>query len=218
MRPSDDLREANIEDWTAVVAHPFCRELADGSLPRETMVRYLVQDFSFIDGFVRLAARAISEAPSLGDSVPLAQFLAVITGPESTYFHRSFDALGVAQADRTAPDLLPATIAFRELMAEAAASGEYARMIAVLSVAEWTYLSWASPHAPPRADLPFYFAEWITLHSGEGFEAVVAYLRDQLDGAWEGLDADARDRVAADFRRAVELERAFFDATYGAEL
>ncbi|MEM7237471.1 MAG: TenA family protein, partial [Pseudomonadota bacterium] len=180
-----------------------------------TMSRYLVQDFSFIDGFVRLAARAIAEAPSLADSVPLAQFLAVITGPENTYFHRSFDALGVADADRTAPTLLPPTIAFRDLMAEAAASGEYARMIAVLSVAEWTYLSWASPHAPAREDLPFYYAEWITLHSGEGFEGVVAYLRDQLDKAWETLDANAQARVAADFKRATELERAFFDATYG---
>lgn len=215
MRPSDRLREASLEDWLAVVEHPFCLELAAGTLPKPVMVRYLVQDFSFIDGFVRLAARAISEAPSLADSVPLAQFLAVITGPENTYFHRSFDALGVPETDRTAPELLPSTIAFRDLMAEVVASGDYARMIAVLSVAEWTYLSWATPHAPANEELPFYFGEWITLHSGAGFEGVVDHLRDQLDKTWETLDADAQARVAADFKRAVELERAFFDATYG---
>ncbi|MBY8974698.1 TenA family protein [Rhodobacteraceae bacterium NNCM2] len=215
MRPSDQLREANREDWEAIVQHPFCMELAAGTLPRATMVRYLVQDFSFIDGFVRLAARAIAEAPSLADSVPLAQFLAVITGPENTYFHRSFDALGVAEGDRLDPDLLPPTRGFRDLMAEAAASGDYARMIAVLSVAEWSYLSWANPHAPANPALPFYFGEWITLHSGEGFEGVVAYLRGQLDKAWAGLDEAGQARVAADFGRAVKLERAFFDATYG---
>ncbi|MEM1276412.1 MAG: TenA family protein [Pseudomonadota bacterium] len=214
MRPSEQLRQASLETWVAVAEHPFCRELAAGTLPQETMRRYLVQDFSFIDGFVRLAARAISEAPSLADSVPLAQFLAVITGPENTYFHRSFDALGVAEAERVAPDLLPETIAFRDLMAEAAASGSYARMIAVLTVAEWTYLSWATPFAPPKAALPFYFAEWITLHSGDGFEGVVAYLRDQLDQAWERLDPTEQAQVADDFARAVALERAFFDATY----
>ncbi|MEM8792627.1 MAG: TenA family protein [Pseudomonadota bacterium] len=214
MRPSDQLREASREDWEAVVAHPFCTELAAGTLPEPVMAGYLVQDFSFIDGFVRLAARAISEAPSLEDSVPLTQFLAVITGPENTYFHRSFDALGVPAAERTAPGLLPATAAFRDLMAEVAASGSYARMIAVLTVAEWTYLSWASPHAPARADLPFYFSEWIALHSGPEFEGVVAYLRGQLDMAWDRLDEEERGLVASDFARAVVLERAFFDATY----
>ncbi|MEM7177413.1 MAG: TenA family protein [Pseudomonadota bacterium] len=216
MRTSDRLRDACHEDWAAVVDHPFCRELAAGSLPRAVMVRYLVQDFSFIDGFVRLAARAIAAAPSLADSVPLAQFLAVITGPENTYFHRAFDALEVPEADRVAPRLLPATEAFRDLMAEAAASGRYGRMIAVLCVAEWSYLSWAAPHAPADTRLPFYFGEWITLHSGAGFEGVVAYLRDQLDQAWEVSDDAARAAMAADFTRAVALERAFFDATHGA--
>lgn len=63
-------------------------------------------------------------------------------------------------------------------------------------------------------DLPFFFGEWITLHSGEGFEGVVAHLRTQLDQAWERLEEPGRAQVAADFARAVALERAFFDAAY----
>ena len=214
LRPSEMLRARSADDWDAATRHPFCAELAAGTLPKAKMVWYLAQDYSFIDGFVRLAASAIAHAPKLEDRIPLAQFLAVITGPENTYFQRSFDALGVAERDRSQPDLAPATIAFRELMEEAAASGEYARMVAVLTVAEWSYLSWATPFAPPPADLPFYFAEWIDLHAGAGFESVVAYLRDQLDKAWEAADDAGRARATDAFARAVELERAFFDAAY----
>jgi len=214
LRPSEALRARSAADWDAATRHPFCAELAAGALPRAKMAWYLAQDYSFIDGFVRLAASAIAHAPTLADRVPLAQFLGVITGPENTYFQRSFEALGVPERDRTDPDLAPATLGFRALMDEAAASGEYARMIAVLTVAEWSYLTWASPFAPPSAGLPFYFAEWIDLHAGPGFEGVVAYLRDQLDRAWEASDAAGRSHAADAFARAVALERAFFDAAY----
>jgi len=214
MTASNDLISLCAEDWHASTHHPFCRDLASGALPEWKMARYLVQDYTFIDGFVRLAASAIAHAPSLKDSVPLAQFMAVITGPENTYFLRSFEALGVSDAERAEAELWAVTRDFQALMNEAATSGDYAKMMAVLVVAEWVYLSWASPVNPPKDGLPFYFAEWITLHAGPGFEGVVAYLRGQLDGLWTGLDAEQRAEVENTFRRAVSLERRFFDAAY----
>ena len=213
MRPTEHLRSLAEADWQAATRHPFCQELAAGTLPRAKMAWYLAQDYMFVDGFVRLLASAIAHAPNLADAVPAARFLGVIAGPENTYFLRSFQALGVTDTDWQGIPA-PATAAFQSLMAEAAASGRYERMLAVLVVAEWSYLSWAAPHYPPRPDLPFWFAEWIELHAGEGFEAVVDYLRDQLDSAWQGLDAAARKEVEAIFITAVGLERAFFDAAY----
>ncbi|WP_171176241.1 TenA family protein [Ruegeria sp. HKCCD8929] len=215
MRPTDHLRALATEDWHAATNHAFCSELAEGTLPLDKMRWYLAQDYQFIDGFVRLLASAIAHAPTLADSVPAAQFLAVITGPENTYFLRSFDALDMDGAAQN-PDPAPATRDFQALMAEAAASGQYELMLAVLVVAEWTYLSWATPVHPPRADLPFYFAEWITLHAGEGFESVVEYLRSQLDKLWPTLSPYAQKEVETLFLRAVALERAFFDAAYDA--
>lgn len=214
MSASDTMRAANAADWTACTGHPFCLELAAGTLPKSKMAAYLVQDYTFIDAFVRLAASAIAHAPTLADSVPLAQFLAVVTGPENTYFLRSFEALDVDEATWRDPELWPVTRDFQTAMRDAAKSGDYAQMIAVLIVAEWIYLSWATPHNPPKPDLPFYYAEWITLHAGEGFEGVVAYLRRQLDALWPGLTEEQRANVEARFTHVVGLERQFFDMAY----
>ena len=147
MRPTDHLRGLAAEDWRAATTHPFCAALAAGSLPRARMIWYLEQDYQFIEGFVRLLASAVAQAPTLADALPLARFLGEVAGPENTYFQRSFEALGVSGRAETAP----ATQAFQRLMAEAAASGDYAQMLAVLVVAEWSYLSWASPLNPPAA-------------------------------------------------------------------
>lgn len=209
-RPSDRLRTLFAEDWDAATRHRFTDALAAGTLPHARMAGYLVQDYRFIDGFVRLLASAVARAPSLAEAVPSAQFLGVITGPENTYFLRSFEALGIE--DPTRAPTLAVTRDFQDLMRDAAASGRYEQMLAVLTVAEWSYLDWATPHADRVPDLPFYLGEWIALHCGPGFAAVVEHLRQQFDTAWQGLDPARRRAVEETFGRAVRLERAFFDA------
>ena len=216
MRPTYHLRNAFADNWEAATNSPFCKELADGTLPIEKMKWYLAQDYKFIDAFVRLLATAIAHAPSLADSVPAAQFLAVITGPENTYFLRSFEALEMSE-EEVGVETAEVTRTFQDLMIEARHSGSYEKMLAVLVVAEWTYLSWAERYVDYAADLPFWFSEWGDLHSGPGFEGVVEYLRAQLDQSWNGLDDQQRADVMEMFGRAVQCEVDFFEASYQAD-
>lgn len=216
MRPTDHLRDTVITEWQDATDHVFCKALADGSLPLEKMRWYLVQDYQFIDHFVRLLATAIAHAPTLKDAVPAAQFLGLITSTENTYFLRSFEALDVSIEAQAAP-VAPSTAAFQSLMEKARMSGRYEQMLAVLVVAEWTYLSWAERYEDYDPDLPFWFAEWIDLHCGAGFEAVVAYLRGQLDAAWVGLDAEQKEQTTRMFQLAVRCERDFFDASWASK-
>lgn len=217
MPPTEVLPTLCAEDWAAATDHPFCAELAAGTLPEHRMRWYLIQDHKFVEEFVRLLATTLAHAPTLEDAVPAAQFLALITGAENTYFLRSFEALGVNAAERAVAPA-PETAALQQIMAKARQSGRYGEMLAVLCVAEWSYLEWGERHAPPAKRLPFWFAEWIELHSGEGFRSVVAYLRDQLDRTWEKLNAEERAEIEEVFVETVRLERAFFDAAYGVEV
>lgn len=210
MTPTDHLKSLVSENWHAATTHAFTDALADGTLARDKMAGYLQQDYLFVEGFVRLLASAVAHAPSLADGVPAAQFLGLICGPENTYFLRALEALDTQQAETAEPE----TRAFQELMDEARQSGRYEIMLAVLVVAEWIYLDWATPHEDRAGDLPFWLGEWITLHAGEGFAGVVAYLRGQLDAQWAALDTTAQEEVTATFTRAVALERAFFDAAW----
>ena len=214
MRPTEWLRQQCAGDWDAAIDNPFVRELAAGTLPHGKLAAYLVQDYTFIEAFVRLLASQVAHAPSLLDALPGAQFLGVIAGPENTYFQRCFDELGVPETLRTAPALTPVARDFQGLMNEAARSGKYEQMLAVLVGAEWSYLAWATPYAGRAESLPFIYGEWIALHSGGYFESVVEYLRGQLDTVWAGLDEPARTETLATFRRMIALERAFFEESY----
>lgn len=212
-RFTDWLREAAGPGWQQVACHPFTDALADGTLPRDAMVRYLVQDYTFIDALVVLLGAAVVEAPALADRLPLGRFLGLLASEENTYFERAFAALGVREADRAAAPLDPVTAEFQALLRRAARR-PYAEMMAVLCVAEWCYLAWAD-RVKHRRPAEFWFAEWIDLHSGDEFEGWVGHLRGQLDRAGPALDPAARAACRDAFLRTVRLEKAFFDMALG---
>lgn len=213
-RPTEWLRAAAEPDWTAATTHRFTQALIATTVPRDVMVRYLVQDYAFIDGFVALLGRAIATAPSLPERLPLGRFMGLVCSEENTYFQRSFVALDVPEADWRAPLLSPPAASFRALMAEAAASPSHAEQLAVLTVAEWVYLSWARPARDTRPAEPFWCAEWVDLHASPFFEGFVEGLRTALDREVLAADEAGRARILDLFRRATALERAFFDSAF----
>ena len=210
MSATQHLQSRVAEEWHAATHHAFTNTLADGTLSRDKMAGYLQQYYQFFEGFVQLLASAVAHAPSLANAVPSAQFLGLICRPENTFFLRSMEALEVPPTAPAALDM----IIFQQLIDQARRSARYEVMLSVLMVTEWIYLDRASPFEGRAEEPPFWLGEWITLQSGDGFAQVAAYLRGQLDQAWDTLDAAARADVTATFTVAFRLERAFFDASW----
>lgn len=190
-----------------MITHPFAMAITTGTVPDEDMRRYLEQDFQFVDSFTALLGAAVAAADTFEARVPYGRFLGqVATTEEKTYFHRALEALG-GRAE-AAPE--PVTRDFRGLMDEVRTSLDYPLIVAVLCVAEWSYLGWASRAGEPLPE-SWIHREWIELHEGPEFRAWVGFLRGELDRLGDGLDEAGRRRVLGVFSRAVELERRFFD-------
>lgn len=213
---AEQLRQSCMEDWNACVQHRFVHEIFDGSLKDAVLRRYLVQDYQFINRFVALLGAAIASADRFAPRVRLSQFAAMITSDENTYFLRSFDMLGVPEDQRLKPELTAPTLAFQQLMHDAAQSLSYANCMAVLAVAEGLYLDWADQ--PAKKHLPmsarFEHSEWIVLHANDFFRDFVGWLRSELDRIAPALDARQKAEAIQYFQRAVKLERQFFDHVY----
>mmetsp|Transcript_9840 Transcript_9840/g.31574 ORF Transcript_9840/g.31574 Transcript_9840/m.31574 type:complete len:196 (+) Transcript_9840:3-590(+) len=184
-------------------------ELAAGTLPNETLAKYLIQDHRFLDSFSVLLASLIAAAPSLEDRIPGAKFLALILSEENTYFERAFESLGVDDARRRSTPDAPETTRFLELMDGASHSRKLHLMLAVLCVAEWSYQTWAK-RVFPVPGLAFTHLEWIDLHRGDYFDSVVTYLRDMLDRLAPTLSESEKAETQVAFRDAVLAEKAFW--------
>ena len=210
---SAQLRESNASTWAAAVGHRFVDEIWRGEVPQDVLRTYLVQDHQFFDAFVALMGAAVASADRPEPRVVHARQLGVVAGPENDFFARALDALDVPLAERSLPELREPTRGFLALMDTARATADYPSCLAVLLVAEWLYLDWATRPGATPPDEPIQ-REWIELHSGPAFERWVAFLRSELDRVTVKLDPEHRERVERFFGSAVELELAFFEAAY----
>lgn len=213
-RYSERLRAATAADWDAAIGHRFVQELLTGTVSDDVLIRYLVQDYQFCDAFTALLGQACASAPGLPSRLRFARQLGMFASDENTYFVDSFDALGVPASQRSTPSLHSATADFDALMREALHSRSYARVLAVLVVAEWLYLDWATRSDVSGAARPEHLG-WIDLHRGPDFTAWVQWLREELD-AHEPTDPQELAAVGSLFTRATACELAFFDAAYEA--
>lgn len=205
------LRSACQPAWSQAVHHRFVTELFAGTLPDETLARYLVQDYTFCDGFVALLGQGTASAPTLESRLPFARQLGAFAADEDSYFTETFDALGVGADDRRAPQRLPVTERFIALMSEAAHSRSYPRVLAVLVVAELLYRDWASRELPlPTARR---HRRWVELHNNPEFNAWVDWLVAELDRN-EPMEESERIAVSGLFSQATALELAFFEDCY----
>jgi thiaminase/transcriptional activator TenA len=213
---ADAEAAANAALWRAATTHRFVRELGADTLPDAVFRRYLVQDFAFIEALVTLLGHAVARAPNMTAKRRLAGFLAAVTGDETNYFERALKTLDAADAF-AAPDRVTldgTTERFCALMAAAGEGGNYGEILAILTPAEWVYLTWATACPQPRPKR-FYLAEWIELHTIPDFADIVSWLKSELDREAKAASLGQRERMTEHFRTTLELERDFFDAAYG---
>jgi thiaminase (transcriptional activator TenA) len=218
VRFTDQLQQEAGDAWTRVVNHRFTKELAQGTIDTQVIRRYLIQDYRFLDAFVVLLASIVAHCRKLSDRIPGCQFLAMITSKENTYFERSFERLpNCALADRQAIPNAACADGFINLMHEASRSGDLSQMLAVIVVCEWTYMTWGEAVKDETVRDNFICYEWVDLHSGPDFAAVVDYLRGLLDAEEAHLDEAGKEACKRRFIQTVQLEEDFFDYAYSTE-
>ncbi|GLY92338.1 hypothetical protein [Actinoallomurus iriomotensis] len=106
------------------------------------------------------------------------------------------------------------TAEFRALMDQTRTRQDHPAILAILCVAEWSCLGWASRTTRPLPE-NFVHREWVELHSGPEFEAWVTLLRGELDRLGPTLDQTGQLHILDIFRRTVRLEHRFFDMAAG---
>lgn len=179
--------------------HPVVIGLADGTLPRETFARFIAQDAYFLESFARAYALALARSPDIAAVLTFADLIAGVR--DELRLHAGYAReWGV---DLTAAPQ-PATRAYTEFLLATAATAAIdvicAAMIPCLRLYAHLGQSMADSAAGP-------YVGWVRTYAAPEFEALSATLEALLDAHL----TDAGESRAA-YRRAMQLEVAFFDA------
>lgn len=208
------LMSSTSRRWAEAVDHRFVRELFAGSIDDAVMCDYLVQDYQFFESFLSMLGVCVAHADELEAKLRFARQLGMLVADEDTYFVDSFAQLGIDPAEYLHSELATPTANFRDLMDSSVASASYPQLLVVLVVAEWLYLDWAeSGEEMPQRQV---HRGWIGLHRGEAFRGWVQFLVDELERVFPAADdqSSEAESLTRIWRRAVDLECAFFDNVY----
>ena len=188
----------------AALGHPFVRGLADGTLPRERFTGYVAQDAYFLQAFARGYAQAVVRSPDRAGLEAFADLLAGVR--EELRLHDGYAARwGI---DLATVEPAAATSAYTDFLLATAATGGLGETCAAMTPCMRLYAHLGQSLAGRSAPA---YAEWVTAYADPGFEELAGTLEELLDRYSAGTAS-----VARAYRRAMELEVAFFEAAWSA--
>src|SRR5262249_32097045 len=88
LKPSERLRQMAMPVWERILAHPYLKELKDGTLPVETFRFYVQQDWLYLQEFTRAAAVIAGRTPDADSLKFMLTWVEPLVGMEY-HFHRA---------------------------------------------------------------------------------------------------------------------------------
>ena len=208
------LRASGRAAWTAAVSHPMVAEIAAGTLPHETFLRYFEQNVRYLEDYARAIALTAAKAPDREALDVLSRFLRQIVGTEILANLDFLERLGGSPAQLPGPaQLHPVTYAYtRHLLYVCAQDGCVEGLAAVLPC-QWSYGEIARPLMLARPADPVY-ADWIAMFGNAEYDGLVAETTGLLDRLAHPADPRQWSRLAEVFNISIRYEGEFWEMAH----
>jgi thiaminase/transcriptional activator TenA len=202
---AEELWKLNRDTADVCLAHPFVQGIATGQLARASFQVYVAQDAYFLEAFARAYALALAKSP---DREGMEAFKDLLVGVfEELALHRSYaERWGI----NLEPEPLTSTRAYTDFLLSTASLESVGHTAAAMTPCMRLY-AWLGRQLAPKLDPDSPYREWVESYSSPDFQALAARLEALLDH-YGGEPA----RLAELYRRAMQLELAFFQAAWEA--
>ena len=197
------LWEENAELARAALEHRFVRGVGNGDLPLGSFQEYVAQDAFFLEAFGRAYALALAHSPDLAGLHDFAELLAGVL--KELELHGKYAESWSVDLGDVVPG--EATLAYTDFLLATAALRGVGETCAAMTPCMRLYAFLGQSLSDEGVDESNAYAEWIETYSAPDFEA----LASTLEGLMNRYTADT-PAVRAAYRRAMDLELAFFEA------
>jgi thiaminase (transcriptional activator TenA) len=206
-----------IEDlYASILALPFNRELAAGTLSRERFTFYMLQDAHYLTVFGRALAATAARVPDNDALIQLAGSAREAVVVERALHEGFFERFGVSATEVAATEPSPTCSHYTHFLLSTAHNAPCEVSVAALLPCFWIYwevgkhlLQVAAPDNPYQA--------WIDTYADEDFAAGVRRVIAISDDLAEATAPTVREQMSRAFVRASQLEWMFWDSAYRLE-
>jgi thiaminase/transcriptional activator TenA len=200
--------------YPAILAHPFLRELTDGTLPHETFAFYIVQDAHYLRSFARVLSVLAARAPASDDGHMLSHHATNAIVVERALHDQFRLELGIDEAEARDATIAPTCLAYTSFLQARAYAGSFAEGVAAVLPCYWIYLR-VGRELVARGSPDSIYQRWIDAYAGPEYGEIVAELLGLVDQL--ALDATSEQAATDAFRSAARYEWMFWDMAYRRE-
>ena len=213
LRPSQVLREAAMPIWDAVLEHPYLKELAAGTLPRDTFREYVKQDWLYLEEFLRATVTIAARAADPELMKVLIKRVEWLIGMENHFHHKHAAELRL-DFDHIDWQMNEANYAYTRHMLWAAHTGTTVEALAAMMPCPCVYIHVGDVlYKAARPSDPMY-AEWIEFYGPGPLAERTRQLEEIFDRIAAHAPPDEMARAQQNYVISSRYEWMFWDAPY----
>jgi thiaminase/transcriptional activator TenA len=201
--------------WQRELEHPFVLGLSNGTLPVESFIYYLRQDYLFLIEYCRVFALACAKASDAETMQLFARLLSDTLGVEMALHRRYCARFGISEHDLETTIAAPTTVGYSNHLLAVAYGAGLAEIIAAILPCQWGYAEIGSALArKTSAGAEPRYREWIETYASPDFAAGVEALRALLDRLTQGWPMSATEPLQRHFLTSSRFEYLFWEMCY----
>lgn len=212
-RFSTEAWARNLPLYQKIIAMPFNRKLALGTLGEDRFRHYMIQDAHYLEGFARALSLASAKGLNAEHVVHFAGAAQTAIVVERSLHADYFTRFGITDQAFQASAPTPAAEHYISYLMRIAALEPFEVTIGALLPCFWIYRE-VGRHIHASATRPNPYQAWIDTYAGVEFDRAV----DAVIAVADAVGADAGPRTLAgmhrSFARATQLEWMFWDSAY----
>ncbi|KAI0781506.1 Phosphomethylpyrimidine kinase-domain-containing protein [Trametes elegans] len=213
------LIQSSAKTWKAYVEHDFVKQLAQGTLPKESFIHFIKQDYLYLKYYARAYGLLVAKSSTYSSIQTATQTIVNVINEVTT--HKGFCAQwGISEADLAATPESPATTAYGAYLLDTGLQGDSAKLIMALAacllgygeVGLWLKKEAAKPNSWVKLEDNIY-RKWIEDYSGPEYQAAVKLGLDTIESLATADPPNAlRFREwCAIWEKCTGLEKGFWD-------
>lgn len=208
------LRATTKKQFERIYSHPFLLGMAHGTLPLECYKRYMLQDYLYVQQYVKLYALAAiktTQDPELRKRFTGGIELTITS--ELTMHRENSIKLGLTPDQLDHTELAPTATAYMNFLTCISHTGSLAEIVAAMLPCAWTYGELAKNLLEINGaglEHPVY-GEWIRTYSDDEFIAASYWLIPLMEDLAKDLSPSELDRLEQLFLTASRYEYMFWE-------
>lgn len=203
-------------DWHAYTHHAFVEQLGAGTLPRETFLHYLTQDYIFLFHFARAWALAVVKSETIAEARFAASIVNGLMDAEMSLHVDICGKAGIPEAALLAAAEERENLAYTRFVLDAGMSGDFLDLVAALAPCVLGYGEIGERLAREGAvDTPY--RQWIDTYAGDDYQGLCASVGELIETSMRGRLGEAPAALprwaslSKRFRTATRLEVGFWE-------